>query len=291
MTDLNDQWMIGADGLSHSEDGISWTRLGSLESSLTGIIREPDRIVAAAGFGSGLWEWTTGAERWKQLHDETLTEVLAIAPTSGNPGLIAGSPYGISTASRDEVGAARWQHHSDDLRVNERYTNAILVDPYETDSWLIGTEAGLLIATEGGAAWERTSLSEVPVRALHYALDTYWAGTDGNGIWRSSDGQRWDRAGNNEEDASIYDLAVSDGRILAGSGTGVLSGDGTGRWQRTGPRMLTAAIGAHPGDPADWLAGSAPGGLWRTDDHGITWRQIDGFKGVLSILAPGGTQA
>ena len=93
------------------------------------------------------------------------------------------------------------------------------------------------------------------------------------------------------EDARIYDLTESDGRIIAGSGTGVLVGDGVGKWTRCGPSMLTASIAAHPKNEAQWLAGSAPGGLWNTDDAGSTWRQIEGFKGVLSILAPEGGQS
>jgi len=291
MNNWNDQWLVGTYGLSYSEDGVSWTVLGSHDFNLTGIVRESARTIVSAGIGSGLWEWPDGADRWKQLHDETLTEVLAIASIPGDPGILSGSPYGIATAQRDEVGAARWTHHSDALRVNERYTNALLVDPYESDCWLVGTEGGLLIATDCGCMWERTTISSTPVRALMYADDIYWAGTDGNGIWRSKDGQRWDRAGTNEEDAAIYDLAVSDGRIIAAAGHGILVGDGAGRWRRTGPRMLASAVGTHPSDTGHWLAGSAPGGLWRTDDDGVTWRQVEGFKGVLSILAPGGTQA
>ena len=95
------------------------------------------------------------ADRWKQLNDETLTEVMAIASIPGIPGVVAGSPYGIATGRVDALGAVRWTHHSDALRVNERFTNAILVHPGDPSTWLIGTEGGVLIADGNGAVLEK----------------------------------------------------------------------------------------------------------------------------------------
>ena len=144
-------WLIGSKGLYHGVIGGAWTRVGSLESGISSLLREPERLVAGACQGSGLWEWPHQAGYWKQLHDETLTEVMAVASIDGNPGVVAGSSFSISTGRRDDTGAVRWTHLSDMLNVNERFTNAIQIDPADSSRWLIGTEAGVLIAQDGGA--------------------------------------------------------------------------------------------------------------------------------------------
>lgn len=279
-------WLVGANGLFYGRPGGGWTRLGAHEFLLTSIIREPHRLVVGAGIGSGLWALPAGSDRWIQLHDETLTEVLAIARIPGDPGVVAGSPYGIAVAERDDIGAARWRSLSDALRVNERFTNAVLVDPKDDTRWIVGTEAGVLVAEASGARWVRTSLTGMPARALLHAMDAFWAGTDDHGVWKSVDGLRWDRAGAGMENSTVYALAARHGRLIAGTRCGIAVGDGTGVWQRTGPRMITAAVAMHPSDPGLWMAGGSPGGLWWTNDGGEAWRQIGGFFNVRTILAP-----
>ncbi len=288
-------WIIGSKGVFHGIIGGSWTRIGAQEYGISSLIREPDRLVAGASWGSGLWEWPNGtgqadqadqAVRWKQLHDETLTEVMAIAAIEGSPGVVAGSPYGIATGQYDDVGAVRWTHHSDALRVNERFTNAILVHPDDPSSWLIGTEDGVLVVEDSGANWNRTTLSGTAVRALAYIRGFFWAGTDDRGIWRSEDGVRWDSAGHTPDGGAIFDLTEAGETILAATQYGVASGDGSGHWVRMGPRHLCASVVCHPGSTSTWLAGATPGGLWYTDDSGAAWHQIPGFVNVRAILAP-----
>lgn len=306
-------WLIGSKGVYHGTIGGSWTRIGAQEYGISSLIREPERLVAGASWGSGLWEWSDEAgrsdrtsqadqvdqadqssqadqpdqtDRWKQLHDETLTEIMAIASIDGSPGVVAGSPYGIATGRYDEVGAVRWTHHSDALRVNERFTNAILVHPDEPTTWLIGTEGGVLIAEDRGAAWRRTSISGTAVRALACIRGQFWAGTDDRGIWHSEDGQRWDSAGHTPDGGAVFDLMLAGDDIIAATEHGVAVGDGSGHWVRTGPRHLCAAAACHPASTSTWLTGATPGGLWYTEDGGRTWRQIPGFVNVRAIIAP-----
>ncbi len=323
-----DQWLIGSKGVYHGTIGGSWTRIGAQEYGISSLIREPDRLVAGASWGSGLWEWSIGnkragesgssaqpdstnqtsqsdptgqagprdqtdranqagqPDRWKQLHDETLTEVMAIAAIEGSPGVVAGSPYGIATGRYDDAGAARWTHHSDGLRVNERFTNAILVHPDDPTTWSVGTEGGVLIADESGAAWRRTSLSGTAVRALAFIHGQFWAGTDDRGIWHSEDGARWDSAGHTPDGGAVFELTLAGDDILAATEHGVAVGDGSGHWVRTGPRHLCAAVRCHPVSTSTWLAGATPGGLWYTEDGGNAWQHVPGFVNVRAILPP-----
>ena len=284
-----DHWLIGSKGVYHGAIDGSWTRIGAQEYGISSLIREPDRLVAGASWGSGLWEWSIGtdqADRWKQLHDETVTEVMAIAPIDGSPGVVAGSPYGIATGQYDDAGAIRWTHHSDALRVNERFTNAILVHPGNASSWFIGTEGGVLIAEDSGAAWRRTSLSGTAVRALAFIHGQFWAGTDDRGIWRSEDGARWDSAGHTPDGGAVFELTLAGDDILAATEHGVAVRDGSGHWVRTGPRHLCAAVRCHPVSTSTWLAGATPGGLWYTEDGGNAWQHVPGFANVRAILPP-----
>lgn len=293
-----DHWLIGSKGVYHGTIGGSWIRIGAQEYGISSLIREPDRLVAGASWGSGLWEWSNGVDRsdqagqaeqpdrWKQLHDETLTEIMAIASIDGSPGVVAGSPYGIATGRYDDAGAVRWTHHSDALRVNERFINAILVHPGDSSSWLIGTEGGVLIADDSGASWRRTSISGTAVRALAFMNGRFWAGTDDRGIWRSEDGVRWDSAGHTPDGGAVFDLMLAGDDIIAATEHGAAIGDGSGHWVRTGPRHLCAAVACHPASTSTWLAGATPGGLWYTEDGGHTWQQIPGFVNVRAIIAP-----
>ena len=288
-------WLIGSKGVYHGTIDGSWTRIGAQEYGISSLIREKGRLVAGASWGSGLWEWSNGTgqtdqsgqpDRWKQLHDETLTEIMAIASIDGAPGVVAGSPYGIATGQYDDFGAVRWTHHSDALRVNERFTNAILVHPDEPTTWLIGTEGGVLIADDSGKAWRRTSISGTAVRALACMHGQFWAGTDDRGIWRSEDGARWDSVGHTPDGGAVFELSLAGDDILAATEHGVAVGDGSGHWVRTGPRHLCAAVRCHPGKTSTWLAGATPGGLWYTEDSGHSWQQITGFVNVRAILPP-----
>ena len=211
---------------------------------------------------------------------------MAIAPIEGSPGVVAGSPYGIATGRYDDLGAVRWTHHSDALRVNERFTNAILVHPDEPKTWFIGTEGGVLIADDSGAAWRRTSISGTAVRALACIHEQFWAGTDDRGIWRSEDGERWDSVGHTADGGAVFELMRAGDDIVAATEHGVAIGDGSGHWVRTGPRHLCAAVRCHPGSTSTWLAGATPSGLWYTEDGGHAWHQIPGFVNVRAIIEP-----
>ena len=285
MSDWERVWLVGSGGVHRSSDGAAWERIGAYQYPAKAVLRQPDRIVVGGMWG--LWEVRPAKSRWTQLHDETLTEILALAPTSGDPGVVAASPYGISWGERDGLGATRWTSRSDSLSINERFSNTLLADPASAGRWLVGTEAGVLAFSEESDHWERTSLTGTPCRALIHAFDCFWAGTDDLGVWRSPDGLAWSRAGTRLDTSGVFGLCPAGcDRLLAGTHEGVCVGDGRGAWHRVGPRTLMAAVASHPQQPDLWLAGARPGGLWRSEDAGVSWLQSSGFDSVRAILPP-----
>lgn len=289
-------WIVGSDGIfrggADKADG-AWTRLGRFEYGINCLIRYGSGF--AAGCANGIYEVDPATGAWKQMHDETVTEVLAAAATGGDAGIVVACPLGVATARRRRGGPSdgtlAWDFRSMGLPLNERYGNALAPDPRTPGRFLSGSEAGVLSYTDGGARVERTGLSGFPVRALLYSGGGFWAGTDEHGVWRSGDGLTWRRAGRGADDATVFALApCGDGkdlRFLCGAMDGLYVGDGEGRWERTGPSLSVTAVAADRAAET-WAIGGSPGGLWFSADRGARWRQSGPFGNVGALLAPEG---
>jgi hypothetical protein len=272
-------WLVGSNGLHHGAPKKVWQAVGACSFTVNSILQTPSGLVV--GSDTGLWEISEGSQRWVQLHDETMTSILGLAPTSVGIGFVVASAYGVATAEVDDLGVPRWSWYSDDLAVNERYSNVIVADPQDPLRWVVGTEAGVLVREHGDGNWVHTSLTGRPVRGLCWALGAFWAGADGGGVWRSEDGVSWARAGSGLDATTVYSLACVGDRLLVGLEGGVAVGDGVGRWVLQGPKIRARVVAAH-GDM--WLAGANPGGLWWSTNQGLKWQKSGDFGSVRSLI-------
>ena len=285
--DTRQHWLVGSGGLYWSGDTATWQTSGDYQFRVTSLVRQQDRV--CVGTTCGVWAVQADSARWIQLNDETVTEVLDLAVVSGDPGVVVASAYGLAVGCRDELGAVRWAERTAGLEVRERYANAIAIDPADPGRWLVGTEAGVLVAEDDARKWSHTGLLGTPVRTIVHRLGSWWAGTDTRGMWQSRDGLSWRRAGRGLDSGTVVSLGEAGGRLLGGTTEGVVIGDGTGHWVRKGPRALVAAIGVDPVDADHWLIGAVPGGLWSTADGGDSWRYRPDLPGrVETILPPEG---
>jgi len=233
------------------------------------------------GVSCGLFSVDLARGTWTQLHDETLTEVLALSEYQTGIGVIAGCPYGLATGAADELGAARWTFHDGDLTVDQRFINAVLRIDAER-ACIVGTEGGLLYFD--GSEFSSANISDTAVRALCPGHGCFWAGTDTRGIWRSDDGRNWSEAPRSSEFGAVFDIVATAGGILAATENGFMSGDGATVWVRSGPRIRAACVEAHSELQGRWLGGAYPGGLWVTETSGATWSQVGNFTRVMSIV-------
>jgi photosystem II stability/assembly factor-like uncharacterized protein len=108
----------------------------------------------------------------------------------------------------------------------------------------------------------------------------FWAGTEDDGLYRSTDGGvRWIRRGGRTDRATVYALAIDPGspeRIYAGTyGRGVLrSDDGGATWRERNAGLRNRDVHSLcvlPGVPAVLLAGTMNGGLYRSLDGAENW--------------------
>lgn len=298
MTNLCSQWLVA--GSIKATTGIHitqgpglyrvnpidnlWEQVGNNQSTGFCLHRTEQDIIMGANHG--MYRFNPKKSEWKQLHDETLTEVLATASCCiGNPGIISGSPYGVASSYYDELQAVRWTFHSDKLTPNERFTNAIIVDPHDQSRWICGTEAGIIIFTEAGRCFEQTDLWNVPVRALYHNSLGFYAGCDQGGIYKSNNGLNWKSLGRKIA-TPIYKITSFDGELVAATGRGILRITSKCCSDITGPQMLFADIAIDPTNSKHWLAAASPGGLWFSSDSGEQWKQITPFKNARSILPP-----
>jgi hypothetical protein len=276
---LSDSWLVGTSGgVYAANDRGDCERLGAYRFRVMGLDVGRSRVLAATS--GGLWE--VRQDFWLQLHDETLTEVMDVLDEGES--IVAASAYGVAIGRIDAAGAPCWDWLSNDLHVNQRFTNAVL--RLDETRLLAGTEGGVLIhQTDGG--WLTTTL-QMPVRCLLRYQDGYLAGTD-EGLWSSADAHDWQPAGMS---ATVYALATDQAAIIAGTEQGVLvSADGS-QWRAAGlAGMRVAALALRADTPGHWYAGGVPGGLWITRNHGQHWVAVPEIRiEVESITAPGGRQ-
>ena len=299
LTKLSSKWLVA--GSAEATTGIhivqgpglycgdpienSWTQVGNNQSTGFCLHRIQNGVIMGANHG--MYALNYENFKWKQLHDETLTEVLTATSytTTTDLRLIAGSPYGVASSYIDRLNVTRWVFHSDKLNPNERFTNTLLVDSNDQSRWIAGTEAGIIMYLGFGKHNKHANLCGIPVRALHQDHKGFWAGCDRGGIYHSCDGLKWNDFGGRIE-TPIYNITSFDDEIVAATGRGILQRMTKKNSNMLGPQMLFADVAIDPKNSNQWLAAASPGGLWFSSNKGKRWRQIIPFKNARSILPP-----
>ncbi len=270
-------WLVGEAGVYTGKPQDVWRRCGPYPFAVQSIVRADEGLVI--GTGHGLWQVPADpAARWVQLHDELLTEVMAVARLADGSVVAAGA-YGISVSSEDDMGLPRWRSLTETRTPDERHTNALCLDV--DDVWLAGTETGVLISTNQGITWELSHLRGAPVRCIERLGDTWWAGTDTRGLWQSHDGHTWEHV--DGPAASAFSVAVDGDDLLVGGFDGIWQRDAAGSWRRSGPRALIRCLVVSGQTRA---AGADPGGLWISTDRCDSWQRTGPFLRVQALCAP-----
>jgi photosystem II stability/assembly factor-like uncharacterized protein len=236
--DAGASWRLvsaGADGLVHV-------------SSLAVDPRSPERVLA--GTWRRAYRSEDGGASWRGVFEGMVldTELFTLEPVPGRPGELWASTCGWVYLG-EEFGA-RWSRKREGLA--ERRTPALAVPA--PGHLVAGTVAGVYLSEDAGASFRRTSDPELAAQSLAFhprRPERLLLGTDGAGIWRSTDG----------------------GRSFAPASAGL-----------AGARV--AAVVAERGAVYAALAFAGPlSGVYRSGDRGASFERLGALPGSVSALA------
>jgi photosystem II stability/assembly factor-like uncharacterized protein len=196
---------------------------------------------------------------------------LALAP--GRQGrLFAGTLSGVYGT---EDGGASWRRLTADLPELEKVTS-LVVDPTRPDTVIAGSWRRAYRSDDGGRTWagifegmvldtEIFSFTPVPEHP-----GEIWASSCGWVYQTVDHGDHWVRFKDFEERRTLSFAVLPDGRLLAGTVSGVFtSSDGGKSWRRlSDPALSVTAIALHPAHPDRILIGTEGAGVWLSTNGG-----------------------
>jgi len=249
--------------------------------------------------GGGVWKTTDGGTVWNPIFDkETIASIgaMALAPSNakiiyvgtGVNTIFSDSSYGDGVYKSTD-GGENWQHVGLE---DTRHIGRILIDPRNPDIVLVAAmghssgpneERGVFRTTDGGRTWKKVLYKDNVTAAVDLCFEpgnprvvyaTLWHGIrkpgqrgtsygPGSGLYKSSDeGVTWNQI----------------------TGNGLPAGE----WGRSG---VAVAPGNH-GRRVYLIveAKEKKGGLFRSDDAGVTWKRttedkrIDGYRYMSEIF-------
>ncbi len=271
--------------------GLVWRNLGPLRagrvSATSGAIGEPG--VFYAGFATGgLWKTTNAGTTWEPVFD-SITSVSSIGAVEVAPSDTAvvyvgtgDMPTGGNINEGDGIyksidGGRTWAHLGLD---SSKQIPSILVDPRDPNLVMVaaqgdlharGGQRGIYRSTDGGRTWTRVLNVDdrTGIQKLAWApdaTDIVFATTDRhyNEPFRpGAPGARPGGFGNGPTGTSIY--KSTDKGLTWHEITG-------GNLPRLAGRT-SIAVAQHTNGQRVYLIGNF--GLWRSDDGGTSWRQMD----------------
>ena|GEM_PF-1007377 len=197
---------------------------------------------------------------------------LALAP--GREGrLFAGTLSGVYGSEDD---GASWRQLTGALADVQKVTS-LVVDPSRPDTVIAGTWRRAYRSDDGGHTWtgifegmvldtEIFSLTPVPEHP-----GEIWVSSCGWVYQTVDHGDHWVRFKDFEERRTLSFAVAPDGRLLAGTVSGVfVSADGGKSWRRlSDPALSVTAIALHPARPDRILVGTEGSGIWISTNGGI----------------------
>jgi photosystem II stability/assembly factor-like uncharacterized protein len=246
----------------------------------------------AATYGQGVYKSTDGGETWSAagFANRRVTSI-AIDPSESSL-LYAGTDNGIFTSAD---GGEHWTAERLSAIPGDRlYVGPLAVDGRNPGRAFAATNHGVYRRVDGGWVPTNSGLGATAVGALAVDGRILYAGTAGDGLFRSADhGLRWSPANDglvrsvvvrHRTVASDIEALAVDGHVAyAGSwNAGLFRSDDRGRtWQPTRfPRQAATAVAARDGTV---FAAPSRSGLVESTDGGATWAVV--LQRRISALA------
>lgn len=258
--------------------------MGGRTSDVEGVPGNPNIVYVATASG-GIFKTVDGGVNWKPIFDrQTSMSVGDIALEPGNPNVIwvgTGESNARNSVSfgdgvyKSTDGGATWKH------VGLRETNTIsriIINPRDPDNvfvaavgrvWGKNAERGVFVTNDGGKTWKKT----LYIDEEHGASDLRVDPTNPNvviaGMWRF-DRKPWTFTSGSEKGGIFRSV------------------DGGMTWKKIekGLPKLTGRVGLaiapSNSDVVYAMLEAKEGTLWRSDDNGVTFKNINKKKNLVA---------
>jgi photosystem II stability/assembly factor-like uncharacterized protein len=205
--------------LGSTDGGATWKVLSRAQPDLVEVSsllvhpQHPQTLVA--GTFRRAFKSDDGGATWRGVFDGMVldTQVFTLSAVPGDPRQVWASTCGWVYKS-DDLGE-RWTRTREGLF--ERRTPGFAALP--GGRLLAGTVSGVYLSDDHGATWARKTRDDISIRAVAYhprRPEVVLAGTEGSGIWRSTDGgESFFPASRGIAAARVTALARSRGEVLA----------------------------------------------------------------------------
>ena len=187
--------------------------------------------------------------------------------------------YGGLYRSRDA--GATWLPADAGLFINA--SNAIAIDPTDSNHLLYGTDTGLKRSQNGGRDWHDQAREIIAGPIFCVAFDS--AGKSGyaanaTGLFHSDAGGQWRALNAPTEAFPIAQIVSVNGRVYLAGNNGLYIGNASGQdWSGSAKGLPEEAISAMlvtQGGLRATIHAVVVGRIWRSEDSGATWKQPAG---------------
>lgn len=270
---------------------LHWRLVGPLRAGwgtcASGVPGQPETFYFGAADG-GVWKTTDAGRTWNPLFEHEATGAIgALAVAPSDPAVLWVGTGQVTTrwditdgngVYRSGDGGRTWEHRG---LADSRHIGRIWVDPRNADVVLVAAlghyfapnaERGVFRTTDGGKSWQKVLFVDDRTGATDLAVDPAAPDTVFAALWQVR-GYPWQ---------SYFIPNV-------GPGSGIFkSTDGGKTWARlSGHGLPEAPVGriglaVAPGSRGarvyatiDGGTGSRASGLYRSDDAGATWQQVN----------------
>jgi len=278
------------------------TSIGPLDIWSLAIDPKNSNTILAGSRFSEIFKSVDGGQTWqfKTLGGYNVgleTSAFQFNPTNSAQ-VLAASTQGLL---RSTDGGETWGGYGN---VNASFFT-LVTDPASATTLYAGniTGSGIYKSTDGGAHWvaintglpaNQGATSALPL-VIGLALDparstTVYAGTYGNGLYRSTDGgSHWSSIGTGMRTTSITAIAFESSTLVASTvGAGVYqSVDGGGTWTPTNAGLDAGIVNSLLSDPASPSAvyAALSDGVYKSADGGGTWQTVNNGLPAVPISA------
>lgn len=138
-------------------------------------------------------------------------------------------------------------------------------------------EAGVAVLNADGWKAEHDGLSDKRVRSLAVNGDTWYAGTDGTGVYRRSGSAPWESVSSGIAEKNVFSLLIDAGTLYAGTnGDGVYMAPTTSmQWEARNAGITGGLVYAMAKQNGKLFAGIGNTGVFMSQDNGQNWTAMN----------------